>query len=469
MTRRREAQLTVAEIVLFGLVVPRPEDLMDEVLRDADRVLEDEALVDEVLEVLRRRFPQSARKGRHGTPAEVVLRLLVLKHLRQWSYEQLVREVAGSIVYRRFCRIEAGKVPDDTTLIKLGKVLDGPALRRIFDRIVQIGVERGTSRGRRMRVDTTVTEAPIRFPMDSRLCEDVIRVLSRTLKRVADAGVKLSVRLRDVRRSMSHRLREIAEASRMRRDERNEARKKAYRGLLRLTGRLTRHAARVIGDIRDQLTDLTPAAQHKAAQQRAYLETMLPRARQVVRQTRARILRDVTDFPGKIVSVFEPTARIIRKGKAHRPTEFGSLVKVQEADGGFVTDIGVVDGTADQPLLVPSVKRHIEVFGRPPEVVATDRGFYSDEGEREIKKLGVRNAAVPKPGHRSAERKVHERRRCFRRARAWRAGGEGRISFLKRSFGMARSRYRGPGGIERTALWAGVAHNLVVVARRSRC
>jgi IS5 family transposase len=469
LIRRRDAQLTIAEVVLFGMVVPRAEDLMDDIVRDADRVLQDEALVDEVLETLRRRYPQSARRGRYGTPAEVVLRLLVLKHLRQWSYAQLVREVAGSIVYRRFCRVEAGKVPDDKTLVKLGKVLAGPALRRIFDRIVELGVERGVSGGRRMRLDTTVTEAAIRFPTDSRLCEDVIRVLSRALRRVADAGIKLSVRQRDVSRSMSHRLREIAEATRMRRDERQEARRKAYRGLLRLTARLTRHATRVLDDIRDQFETIKPAAQRKVAQQRAYLEAMLPRARQVVRQTRARILREVTDFPGKIVSIFEPSARIIRKGKAHRPTEFGSLVKVQESDGGLVTDIGVVDGTADQPLLVPGVKRHIEVFGRAPGVVATDRGFFSEEGERQLKELGVRNPVTPKPGHRSTERKAYERRRCFRRGRAWRAGGEGRISFLKRSFGMSRSRYRGPQGIERTTLWAGVAHNLVVVARRSRC
>lgn len=459
----------MAEIILFGLVVPRPEDLMDDDLRDADKVLEDDALVDAVLEVLRRRYRHSAHRGRYGTPAEVVLRLLVLKHLRQWSYEQLVREVSGSIVYRRFCRIEAGKVPDHTTLIKLGKLLDGAVLKTIFDRIVEVGIERGVSRGRRMRVDTTVTEAPIRHPMDSRLCEDVIRVLSRSFKRVIEAGVKLSVRLRDVRRSMSHRLREIAEASRMRRDERQDVRKKSYRGLLRLTARLTRHAAHVLDDIRAQFDELSTEGKRKAARQRAHIEAMLPCAQQVVRQTRARIFRDVTDIPGKIVSIFEPTTKIIRKGKAHRPTEFGALVKVQEADGGLITDIGVVGGTADQPLLVPSVKRHIEVFGHAPDVVATDRGFHSEEGEREIQKLGVRNAVIPKPGHRSADRIRHERQRRFRRGRAWRAGGEGRISFLKRSFGMARSRYRGPGGIERTAFWAGIAHNLVIVNRRARC
>src|SRR6185295_18284830 len=118
--------------------------------------------------------------------------------------------------------------------------------------------------------------------------------------------------------------------------------------------------------------------------------------RQVVKQTRARVLRGVTDSPGKIVSIFEPWAQIIRKGKIHRPTEFGALIKVQEADGGLVTDITVAKSTADQLLLVPSVKRHIELFGRPPRLVATDRGFYSAAAEKQLKELGVHHVVVPK-------------------------------------------------------------------------
>src|SRR5262249_5822824 len=146
--------------------------------------------------------------------------------------------------------------------------------------------------------------------------------------------------------------------------------------------------------------------------------------------------------------------------KLHRPTEFGSVVKVQEAEGGLVTDIGVVPEKQDAPLLVPAVERHIEVFGRAPKVVATDRGFHSGRGERRIKDLGVHHAAIPKPGHRSPKRIAHERQRWLRRARAWRAGGEARISRLKNCFAMNRSRYRGEQGTERTALWAGIANNL---------
>ncbi len=171
MSRRRDAQLSFTQFLLFSAGLPAPEQLMDPVLRRVDELLDDDTLVDEVLATLRRRSPQSARRGRYGTPAEVVLRMLALKHLRDWGYEELCREVNGSLVYRRFCRLDAAKVPDDKTLVRLGQLVEGPALRALFDRVVAQAVECGVTRGAKLRLDTTVVEAPIHHPTDSRLCE----------------------------------------------------------------------------------------------------------------------------------------------------------------------------------------------------------------------------------------------------------------------------------------------------------
>jgi hypothetical protein len=124
-----------------------------------------------------------------------------------------------------------------------------------------------------------------------------------------------------------------------------------------------------------------------------------------------------------------------------------------------------VHDKTDYGLLVPSVDRHIEIFSHPPDTVATDRGFYSKDGEQTVIDKGVKHAAIPTLGKHSKQRASHEKQRWFRRARAWRAGGEGRISYLKHQFGMARSRYRGEGGMERAVLWAGIANNLYVIAR----
>jgi IS5 family transposase len=190
-TRRRRGQLTLDDVMLFGSGMPRPSELMDAELRRIDQVLDDDQVVDQVVQVLRRRWPNSARRGRGSTPAEVVLRLLVLKHIRDWSYEQLEWEVTGNLAYRHFCRIALGKVPDAKTMVRYGQLLDEEALRPIFERIVRCAAALGVTRGRRMRVDTTVVEAPIHHPTDSDLCADVVRVVGRELERIEEAGAKL--------------------------------------------------------------------------------------------------------------------------------------------------------------------------------------------------------------------------------------------------------------------------------------
>jgi IS5 family transposase len=269
----------------------------------------------------------------------------------------------------------------------------------------------------------------------------------------------------DVRRSLARRLLEIGYALRKRGDEARAAIVKPYRRLLRVTARITRQAIRAR---RAAVRAMKKArSKRRRALERAVrkLDLFIPRAQQVIRQTRARVLRGVANSDGKLLSIFEPEARILRRGKLHKPTEFGALVRVQEAEGGVVTDIGIVAGNHDSELLVPAVERHIEVFGKPPTLAATDRGFYSGAGVKRIEELGVRRAVIPFPGGRSANRVAHEHQRWFRRGRAWRAGGEARISRLKRSFGMARSRYHGPSGTPRTAYWAAISNNLVAIGR----
>jgi IS5 family transposase len=464
-TRRRSGQLTLDDVLVFGSGMPRPDELMDPQLRRIDTILDDDQLVDHVVEILRRRWPRSARHGRGSTPAEVVLRMLVLKHLRKWSYEQLEWEVAGNLVYRHFCRIELGKVPDSKTMVRYGQLLDEEALRPIFERIVQRAAAERVTRGRRMRVDTTVVEAPIHYPTDSDLCADVVRVVGRELERIEEAGAKLPFPRADVRRSVGRRLREIAQALRRRGEAAKEAIKRPYRRLLRVTARLVRQAQRAAVSLRRRLPKMRNERRRRVEQSLAKLERVLPQAQKVVRQTRARILRGVTNSDGKIISIFESYAQIIRRGKLHRPTEFGVLVKVQEAENGIVTDIGVVSTKHDSQLLVPSVERHIAIFARAPHLAATDRGFFSLDGERRISELGVKRPAIPHCGYRSKQRIAHERQRWFRRGRAWRAGGEARISRLKHVFGMARSRYRGEAGMRRTVYWAAISNNLVAIGR----
>ena len=155
------------------------EKLWEPWMRVVDEVLEDDELLDTAYDAQGKRHTQSRTRGRHQTPAEVVLRMLILKHVRNWSYETLEREVRANVVYRTFCRIGMEKVPDAKTLVRLGQAVGPEAIRELHDRLVAIAQERQVVRGRKMRVDTTVVESNIHYPTDSSLLNDGARVLTR--------------------------------------------------------------------------------------------------------------------------------------------------------------------------------------------------------------------------------------------------------------------------------------------------
>jgi IS5 family transposase len=170
-----------------------------------------------------------------------------------------------------------------------------------------------------------------------------------------------------------------------------------------------------------------------------------------------------------MLSLFVPKTFVIRKGKAHKPTEFGRLIDIVEVENGFVSDYRVLDGNpSDGTLLIPALQRHIKRFGRPPRLVATDRGFWSAANEEAAHKLGVKQVAIPIKGKVSKLRLRIQRSRWFRKAQRWRAGGEGRIGILKNNYGLDRCMYKGDTAMERWVGWCVFANNLVVVARALR-
>ena len=192
---------------------------------------------------------------------------------------------------------------------------------------------------------------------------------------------------------------------------------------------------------------------------------MLPRVEQVLHQTRERIERGNTHAEGKIVSIFEPETEVIRKGKAGKPTEFGKMVKVQEAEGQIVTHYEVYDRRPnDANLLLPALQVHQQQFGRMPHLVTADAGFFSARNEAEAWELGVKRVAIPGT---APEAKLANSTRSnggSENAQKWRVGCEGRIGLLKRRHGLDRSRYKGTDGMRR---WVGlgvIADNLINIA-----
>ena len=161
-----------------GLIAEEVKDLHEAWMNHADRLLGDPEIVAAVYEALAKRRPQSRKRGRPGTPAEVVLHLLVLKHMRNWSYEVLEREVRANLVYRDFTRVGGAKMPDAKTMGKWAMALGPEVVKQIHERVVQIARDHRVAAGRRMRVDTTVVETNIHYPTDSSLLGDGLRVLT---------------------------------------------------------------------------------------------------------------------------------------------------------------------------------------------------------------------------------------------------------------------------------------------------
>jgi IS5 family transposase len=438
------------------------EDLWEPWMRLVDGLLEDEQLLETIYEAQGERYPQSRRRGREQTPAEVVLRLLLLKHIRNWSYDVLEREVRANLVYRAFTRVGDGKVPDAKTMARLGQLIGPEVIEELHQRIVQLAQEHGVTRGRKLRVDTTVVETNIHYPTDSSLLGDGTRVLTRTMKKIEQKAGGLKRKVRDRMRSVRKQVLAIALSTRYLGPEGEARRKKQYGELLSLTRKIVNQAQRILEEVKK-----VPRAGRVALGSLVEtLATMTGRVQQVMKQTKLRIFAGVTKSQEKIASMFEPHTEIIRKGKASKPTEFGKLVKIQEAENQIISHYEVfAERPSDRQLLVPSIEVHQRRFGRIPALVAADAGFHSQQNEKTAGAMGVRWLSVPNQKTKSAERKRPYRQRWFRRGQRWRTGCEGRISVLKRRHGMRRCLYRGFHGMQRWVGLSVIADNVIQIGR----
>jgi IS5 family transposase len=463
MIEMRRAQLGFGD----GLIAEEVSDLREDWMTHADEVLADEEIIAIVYEALAKRHPKSRCRGRRGTPADAVLRLLILKHVRNWSYEVLEREVRANLVYRDFTRIGSGKVPDAKTMGRWGAVLRPQALKAIHERMVKIAQAKGVVAGRRMRVDTTVVETNIHYPTDSTLLGDGVRVLTRIMKKITQIAGAVGTKLRDRSRSVKFRLLEIGRIARAKGQINQDKLKQRYRSLLNTTSRVVGQAKRFSTEVAEGVKQATSVFKQVALEGlRAQLDEMVPLVRQAMKQTRARIFRGNTRSEGKLLSLFEPSTEVIRKGKAGKPNEFGKMVKLQEAENQIIIDYEVYARRPnDCDLLIPAIETHQALLGRPPHLAAADAALYSAKNEAAAKARGVKRVCIPNRSTKSLERRREQKKRWFRNGQKWRTGCEGRISVAKRRHGLDRCRYKGYVGMHR---WVGlgvIADNLINIGR----
>lgn len=438
---------------------------MEEQMVMIERILADQKLFQLIETDFSKRFPLSTKTGRRSTPVEVILRMLALKHLRGLSYEKLLKTVNESLILRQFCRIYFNPLPHKSTLIRWSNQISQQALHEFNQRLTEIAIRFNITKGKKLRTDGTVVATNIHFPSDNSLLTDGIRVIHRILsqakKLVFLTSKKVNFNLcRNHYRTARKLCKEIDSLSKTRNQYGQQKRKQAYIKLIEVVEYSLKQAEK----IPEILQGLSSTQSLKLEQK---CKTFIFRVKQVIEQTRRRILnREKVPASDKIVSLFEVHTAIICRGKINVDVEFGRKIWLDEIDGGIISNYRILKGNPhDTQQLIPSLEQHLNQFGTPPKTITADRGVYSQINENYAQQIGIKNVVLPKGGHRTQERINQERKCSFKQARRWHNGIEGRISFLKRSFGLQRCLYRGEEGFARWIGWGIIAHNLTKMSK----
>jgi IS5 family transposase len=440
---------------LWETVLPPELFQMNEELTQVDKLLKDERF----LAPFQQKFGTGI--GRPTTAVATYLRMMYLKYRYQLGYEVLVKEAKDSFAWRRFCHLALDeRVPDSTTLIKLTHKYGEETVKALNETLVLKLKESKVVRGKKLRIDTTVVESDIHYPTDTGLMNDGIRVVTRAITKLKKLVPGIGSRF------VKH----------------TKKAKKLYLRLMKVMKGRTGQDDKALRETRDKLVEIseTVIADGQAVQaeldlhrEKSALVKGLTRrlgnwieaVEKVVEQTK-EVIKGNQHLPRRLVSLFDIGARPIRKGKARIDTEFGRKVFLGETDHGIISTYEVLaENPADVTLLQAGVRGHRRLFRKRLKAVAGDRGFYSQANEDWLQDSGVRQVSIPARGKTSEARRSYQKQSWFKRLQRFRAGGEAKISLLKRKFGLRRSLLRGEAGVK---IWVGqgiFTHNLWQAAR----
>jgi IS5 family transposase len=383
---------------------------------------------------------------------EVLLRLLAIQHLFNWSYGETIRRVADSLVLRWFCRVYFYRVPHATTLERWVALIRPDTLDRLNDRVVQLAHQARVTQGRKLRLDGMVVQTAIHHPTDSSLLTDGVRVLSRLIRRskplVGDqlAGVRGAFRTR--LRTMRRGLQQLHRLARRKGEEVAQARTAVYQKLVATAEQTVVQAQRVRRALLEEAGPASGQGEQRLGEQ---FDHFVPLVQQVLAQTRRRVLAgEKVPAEEKLVSLFEPHSQIIPRHKGGAEVEFGRTVVVDEVEGGIVTRYHLLGAGESEHDEVPlALAQHQDLFGHAPTLLTGDRGMHSPDNERNARAAGVRHLVIPRAGPVTAAQRAREQERRWRRRYRWRAGIEGRISSLRRDYGLRRCLYPGAESMRR--------------------
>lgn len=440
-----------------------PEDLAA-----LDGLLSDHELLRPLVERWRQEFEQTGRavltEGRPTIPLETYVRLMVLKQRYRWGYRTLVAEVSDSIHLRRFCRISlTERLPDESTVRKLTRRIGPETVAEMTRALIVKATREKRFRPRAVRIDSTVIEADVKYPTDAGLASSGVRTLAREGRKLARLIGEKKRRVRDRSRAMGRKLRSISRTIRRRSGE-------AKTEVLELTAETGELLEKSIKEARRLAAIARRRARGRGAKVKlraaAKLETFADRCEKVARQIRQRVAGEpITD---RIVSLHDPDARPIRKGKLGKPNEFGFVSQLAEVTEntkpgarGLILPASTQPGNPAEETLLPDTVAELTRLGIRPREIAVDGGFKAGPTNTALEDLQPNTIFI-------AGRQEPASKRTTRRLRRYRTGEEGRISHLKRRYGLDRSRLKGDQGRKIWTEWAILAYNTDTLAVRTR-
>ncbi len=460
MTRLAEPQISFADLEFLTQGID-----LDPILKGISHFLDHHPKIVKLVGKDLERGVKKPDMGRCGITAPQVLRSLILMRVKNWDYRELRERIADGYTLRQFARFYSQRVPKHDAFNRAFIKLQPATLRAINDLIVAAAVELGVEDGKKLRVDTTVSETDIHYPTDSTLLWDIVRVITRLIGRLGEVVPKGIVSFTNRTRAARRRMQEI---ERMTARQRHDRQRGKYRDLIRVTEQVVRNARRVLEKTQDPCA-LDPMDDIVIGELRRKIDHYGELGDRVIDQARRRVLEGA-QVPNdeKIYSIFETHTDLIQRGKVTKPIEFGHKIFLAESARGLITQYCVLEGNpADQTHVKPSVERHKKSFGFVPHLYSSDRGFFSQDNIVQCQGAGVKLVCIPqRGGKKTSQREAFEKSPAFKKGQRFRAGIEGRISVLFRGRGMKRCLTEGPQRFEVLIGAAVLANNLMAIAYR---
>ncbi len=442
---------------LWDELLPEEVRALPDDLAALDELLSDPALLAPIAQRWERELAVAGRFSDRGRPSlamDTYVRLMVLKHRYGWGYETLMREVSDSIHLRRFCRLGlTERVPDESTVRKLTRRLGAEVVHELTREVIQKARREKRFRPRAARIDSTVVEADVRYPTDSGLAADGVKALAREGRKLAAKIGEARTAVRDRSRAAGRRLRAMTRTMRRRSGQ-------AKKEVLKLTGQTGKLLAKSVREARRLAAQARRGARGRGAQAKLkaarQLEELADRCEKVVEQIKKRVVGEkITD---RLISLWDPDARPIRKGKLSQPNQFGYVDQLCEITAntkpgarGFILAPQSQIGNPTEDTLLPDTAAELKNLGIKLREVMLDGGFNVAPTNTALEDLADE---VHITG-----RQEHGSRRTRRRRQRYRTGAEGRVSHLKRGYGLRRSRLKGNEGHQIWDGWAAFTYN----------